>query len=132
MNTTPDSPAHTDRRVSINADLAVFLVHIAAPDFLCLVTQELPGQNSGGQGCDSGPNVIANGMVQSWGSADPASDTTAVLVPDGYTATITKGTFSMAGQGAVRPAALDAGRGSAAGGYTNLSGGRSLKRCPSG
>ena len=78
----------------------VFLVH-ADPDMLCVVTQELPGQNAGTLGCDSGPYVIARGMFGTWGSADPASDTTAVLVPDRYTATITKGTFLIAGQGVI-------------------------------
>lgn len=94
------SDIHTARRVATSKDLAVYLVH-AEPDFLCLVVQELPGQGTGSEGCDDGTNVIARGMVAGWGNdtSDPTSDHTAVLVPDGYTAAITKGTFELAGQG---------------------------------
>ena len=45
--------------------------------------------------------MIAHGMLEGWEDdpSDPSSDHTLVLVPDGYTAAITKGTFELAGQG---------------------------------
>src|ERR1700709_2119601 len=50
LDTTPTvSDVHTDRRVAPSKNLAVYLVH-AAPDFLCLIVQDLPGQSTGGQG----------------------------------------------------------------------------------
>ncbi len=101
LDTTPTVPdVHTDRRVAVSKNLAVYLVH-AAPDFLCVIVQDLPGQGTGGQGCDHGASVIARGMLEGWGSnsSDPSSDHTVVLVPDGYTAAITKGTYELAGQG---------------------------------
>ncbi len=96
--TVPD--AHTDRRVATSKYLAVYLIHVE-PDVLCVVVQDLPGQSTGGQGCDNGPHAIASGLMLGWRNHDsaPATDHTAVLVPDGYTATITKGTFELAGQG---------------------------------
>jgi hypothetical protein len=101
LDTTPTVPdVHTDRRVATSKSLAVYLVH-AAPDFLCVIVQDLPGQGTGGQGCDHGPSVIARGMVEGWegDTSDPTSDHTAVLVPNGYTAAITRGKFELAGQG---------------------------------
>ena len=101
LDTTPTVPeVHTDRRAAVSKNLAVYLVH-AAPDFLCVIVQDLPGQNTGGQGCDRGPSVIAHGMLLGWAddSSDLSSHHTVVLVPDGYTAAITKGTFELAGQG---------------------------------
>lgn len=100
-DTTPTVPdVHTDRRVAVSADLAVYVVHTEL-DILCMVVQELPGQASGGQLCSPGPDVIAQGMVMGSGSntSDATRDRTAVLIPDGYTATITKGTFVLSGQG---------------------------------
>lgn len=101
VDTTPTVPdVHTSRRIATSETLAVYLIHTDA-DFLCVVIQELPGKGSGSEGCSPGTAVIDRGMVQGWetGTTDPTSDHTAVLVPDGYTATITKGTFELAGQG---------------------------------
>ena len=101
LDTAPTvADEHTSRRVAISKNLAVYLVH-AAPDFLCVIVQDLPGRGTGGLGCDHGPDVIAHGMLEGWedDTSDPGSDHTVVLVPDGYTAAITKGTFELAGQG---------------------------------
>lgn len=103
LDTAPTvADVHTDRRVATSKTLAVYLVH-AAPDYLCVVVQELPGEGTGAQGCDHGTGVIARGMLETFGGdpADPTSDHTAVLVPDGYTATINKGTFELAAQNVV-------------------------------
>ncbi|MET3808850.1 hypothetical protein ABIB25_005880 [Nakamurella sp. UYEF19] len=91
---------HTDRRVAKSKSLAVYLVH-SAPDVLCVVVQELPGVSTGSQSCNAGTDVVAHGLVQGWSgdASDPATDHTLVLVPDGYTAAITNGTFELAGQG---------------------------------
>src|ERR1700712_298923 len=97
VDTTPTVPdIHTSRRSATSESLAVYLVHTDT-DVLCLVVQELPGQATGGLVCSPGPNVIAHGMVEGWsvGTADPTNDSTAVLVPDGYTAAIVKGTFEL-------------------------------------
>ena len=102
LDTSPSrSDLHNDRKIAAGEDLAVYLVH-AQPDVLCLVVQDLPGQASGGQDCDDGPTVVAHSMTLGWATtSDPGHDRTAVLVPDGYTATVTRGTFVLAGQGVV-------------------------------
>ncbi len=98
-STVPD--VHTDRRVATSKDLTIYLVH-AEPDWLCLVTDEVPGHDTvGGEGCSPGSIALSQGMWMTFGTADPnpVRDRTVFVVPDGFTATITKGTFVMVGQG---------------------------------
>lgn len=96
-----DPDVHTDRRAATSKDLTIYLVH-AQPDWICLVTDEVPGHDTvGGEGCSPGTVALSQGMWMTFGTAqpDPTRDRTVFVVPDGYTSTITKGTFVMAGQG---------------------------------
>jgi hypothetical protein len=79
----------------------VYLVH-ADPDWLCMVVDERPGQSTaGGESCNPGTHVLTQGFWLSWqkGGSDASHDRTAVMVPDGYTAVISRGTLVLAGQG---------------------------------
>jgi hypothetical protein len=99
----PSTAVHIDRRVATNRTLNVYPAH-ADPDWLCLVTDERPGQSAaGGESCTPGSQALANGFWMSWqtGGLDADHDRTAVMVPDGYTAVVSRGTLVLVGQGAL-------------------------------
>ncbi|MET3808169.1 hypothetical protein ABIB25_005198 [Nakamurella sp. UYEF19] len=87
-------------RLAVNGDQRqIYVVH-TSDDQICVVADGNPGVDTiGGQGC--APGTVATLRLLTFGVHEgvAANDWTAVLIPDGGTVTINRGTFVAAGGG---------------------------------
>ena len=92
------------RRIARTPDLLIWIGH-APPDWICLVINTDPRHSTyGGSTCNKGFNAADGFQGLRWGPGtpgphNPADDHTALLIPDGETATLNQGALTLIGDG---------------------------------